>query len=193
MWTSNNKKYFLFLSIILFIGLLSGLLFTGRINEANQEIVFNNINNFLLNLGNIHLNNFLPHILLFPLFLVLSLFIIGIPLYIIFIFYNGFSLGFIISSLKNIFGFKGILYSIIYILLTKGLFIFLLVILSLYLFKIGLKSFNYYFRKTKRMYKEEVYILLKKSLLIILFILINDLLLYFWGGKILNLFKFLLK
>lgn len=193
MWTSNNKKYFLFLSIILFIGLLSGLLFTGRINEANQEIVFNNINNFLLNLGNIHLNNFLPHILLFPLFLVLSLFIIGIPLYIIFIFYNGFSLGFIISSLKNIFGFKGILYSIIYILLTKGLFIFLLVILSLYLFKIGLKSFNYYFRKTKRMYKEEVYILLKKSLLIILFILINDLFLYFWGGKILNLFKFLLK
>ena len=193
MWTSNNKKYFLFLSIILFIGFISGLFFVSQINEASLEIILNNINEYLLNLGNLNLNHFLPHIFLFPLFLILAIFIIGVPLYLIFIFYNGFSLGFIISSLKNIFGFKGIIYGLIYIILSKGIFIFLLLILSIFLIRIGVKSFNYFFKKEGRMYKEEVFILLRKAMLIIIFILINDGILYFWGGKILNIFKFLLK
>ena len=193
MWTSNNKKYLVFLIIILVMGFLCGMLFLPEIDEASLEIILNNINEYLLNLNNLHINHIIPHLTLFPLFLLSAIFIIGVPIYLVFIFYNGFSLGFIISSLSKIFGFKGVIYGLIYILISKGLFCLLLLILLIFLMRIAAKSFNYFFKKEGRMYKEEVFILLKKALLILVFILINDLILYFWGGKILNIFTLSIK
>ena len=38
MWTSLNKKVFLFISIILIIGLTSGILFLVFLNEASKVI-----------------------------------------------------------------------------------------------------------------------------------------------------------
>ena len=64
MWTSLNKKVFLFISIILIIGLTSGILFLVFLNEASKEIIFLNINDYLQNLNNFTFNNIFMDIIM---------------------------------------------------------------------------------------------------------------------------------
>ena len=126
MWTSLNKKVFIFISIILLIGIISGILFLIFLNEASKELIFLNINEYIQNLNNYKINNIFMDTIILSSLLILSIFIIGIPLSIFFIFFNGFSIGFIISSLSSIFGFKGLIYSIIHIIINKFVFLFFL-------------------------------------------------------------------
>ena len=123
--------------------------------------------------------------------LILSIFIIGIPLSIFFIFFNGFSIGFIISSLSSIFGFKGLIYSIIHIIINKFVFLFFLYFLFLAMYKIVLLLIKYWVHKEK-INKDEIIHLFKKIILCLLIIIIYDLILYFLGNKIMNLFNFLI-
>ena len=74
MWTSNNKKYFFFLCVVLVIGIVCGIFFLNGIDEASKEIVLSNINEWVINLNNFHINTILSHLLLLSLFLVLALF-----------------------------------------------------------------------------------------------------------------------
>ena len=136
MWTSLNKKIFIFISTILTIGIISGILFLVFLNEASQEIVFLNINDYLQNINTYTFNNIFMDIIILSCLIILSLFIIGVPLTIFFIFFNGFSIGFVIASLSIIFGFKGFIYSIIYTIINKLVFTFFLYFLILALFKL---------------------------------------------------------
>ena len=47
MWTSLSKKLYLFMSIVLVIGIITGVVFVIMLDEATKEILFLNINNFL--------------------------------------------------------------------------------------------------------------------------------------------------
>ena len=44
MWTSLNKKLYVFMSIILVIGFIIGIVFVVLLDEATKEILFLNIN-----------------------------------------------------------------------------------------------------------------------------------------------------
>ena len=191
MWTSLNKKVFLFISIILIIGLTSGILFLVFLNEASKEIIFLNINDYLQNLNNFTFNNIFMDIIILSSLIILSIFIIGIPISVFFIFFNGFSLGFVIASLSAIFGFKGFIYSLIYLILNKLVFIFFLYFLCLALYKIVLIMFKNFIHKEK-INRDEIIHLLKKIGLCLIIILIYDLILYFFGSKLLGLFNFLI-
>ena len=79
MWTSLNKKIFLFISVILAIGIISGIIFLIFLNEASLEIIFLNINEWLQSIESSHINNIIPHIVILSSLFILSLFIIGIP------------------------------------------------------------------------------------------------------------------
>lgn len=161
MWTSLNKKIFLFISVILGIGIISGIIFLIFLNEASLEIIFLNINEYLQNLASLKCNNIFIDIITLSSIIMLGMFIIGIPIAIFFIFYNGFTLGFIIASLSSIFGFKGFIYSLIYIIINKLVYIFFLYFLLLALFKIVLiiiKAIVYREHKNK----DEIFHLLKK-------------------------------
>lgn len=191
MWTSLNKKVFIFLSIILAIGIISGILFLIFLNEASKELIFLNINEYIQNLNNYKINNIFIDTIILSSLLILSIFIIGIPLSIFFIFFNGFSIGFIISSLSSIFGFKGLIYSIIHIIINKFVFLFFLYFLFLAMYKIVLLLIKYWVHKEK-INKDEIIHLFKKIILCLLIIIIYDLILYFFGNKIMNLFNFLI-
>lgn len=191
MWTSLNKKVFIFISIILLIGIISGILFLIFLNEASKELIFLNINEYIQNLNNYKINNIFMDTIILSSLLILSIFIIGIPLSIFFIFYNGFSIGFIISSLSSIFGFKGLIYSIIHIIINKFVFLFFLYFLFLAMYKIVLLLIKYWVHKEK-INKDEIIHLFKKIILCLLIIIIYDLILYFFGNKIMNLFNFLI-
>ena len=191
MWTSLNKKVFIFISIILLIGIISGILFLIFLNEASKELIFLNINEYIQNLNNYKINNIFMDTIILSSLLILSIFIIGIPLSIFFIFFNGFSIGFIISSLSSIFGFKGLIYSIIHIIINKFVFLFFLYFLFLAMYKIVLLLIKYWVHKEK-INKDKIINLFKKIILCLLIIIIYDLILYFFGNKIMNLFNFLI-
>ena len=191
MWTSLNKKIFIFISTILTIGIIAGILFLVFLNEASQEIVFLNINDYLQNINTYTFNNIFMDIIILSCLIILSLFIIGIPLTIFFIFFNGFSIGFVIASLSIIFGFKGFIYSIIYTIINKLVFSFFLYFLILALFKLILIIFKHFIYKEK-INKDEIIHLFKKIALCLIIIIIYDVLLYFFGNNIINLFNFLI-
>lgn len=191
MWTSNGKKFYLFLGIIFIIGLIVGVIFLLYLNEASKDIIFLNINEWIQSLENAHINNIISHLILLSSLFIMSLFIVGLPLILFFIFYNGFSVGFIITSLINIFGIKGFLYGIIYVIITKGVYLFFSSIFVIAVIKIIILLVCKLI-KGIRINKEQLALLIKRILICIAIILIYDIVLYFWGAQLINIFNFLL-
>ncbi len=191
MWTSISKKMYVFMLIILIIGIITGIVFVIMLDEATKEILFLNINEFLQNFSNTNINSGLMHLVILSSLLILSIFLVGGPLLIFYMFYNGFSIGFVVSSITYIFGIKGMLYGSIYILISRLVYIIVLIIFNVNLFKIikcNIDSLVY-----KKSNKESLSVFYKRSIVFIGIILINDVILYFWGGKLVNLFNFLIK
>lgn len=191
MWTSNIKKIYAFYSVISIIGLILGLVFLISMNEANKEIIFLNINEWIQNIENGHINNIITHIVVLSSLFILSLIIIGLPLNLFLNLYNGFSIGFIIITLTNLFKVKGFFYSIIYIIITKAIYIFFSFILTASNSKYCLVNIKT-FLKTFKFNKEQLTILCQKNLLCIGIIICYDMFLYFVGSKILTIFNFLI-
>lgn len=191
MWTSNIKKIYVFYSVIAIIGLILGLVFLLSMNEANKEIIFLNINEWTQNIENGHINNIITHVVVLSSLFILSLIIIGLPLNLFLNLYNGFSIGFIIITLTNLFKIKGFFYSIIYIIITKAIYIFFSFILTASNSKYCLVNIKT-FLKTFKFNKEQLTILCQKNLLCIGIIICYDIFLYFAGSKILTIFNFLI-
>ncbi len=187
MWTSINKKYLIFLSIIFIIGIASGIIYLNILNGDAKNIIMTSINNFLLNTQSIKINYLLIHLLIISFLIITSLLVIGLPISLFYLFYNGFLLGFIISCITTIKGFKGFLYSLIYIFITKGVYLFFLFLLVLFLTKLSLTIL-----KKNNLKKERIFNLSKKSLICLIIVFVNDLILYFWGNQIINIFNFLI-
>lgn len=191
MWTSISKKMYVFMLVILIIGIITGIVFVIMLDEATKEILFLNINEFLQNFSNTNINSGLMHLVILSSLLILSIFLVGGPLLIFYMFYNGFSIGFVVSSITYIFGIKGMLYGSIYILISRLVYIIVLIIFNVNLFKIikcNIDSLVY-----KKSNKELLSVFYKRSIVFIGIILINDVILYFGGGKLVNLFNFLIK
>lgn len=190
MWTSLNKKLYVFMSIILVIGFIVGIVFVVLLDEATKEILFLNINEVLQNFSYVNTNDLIIHLVILSSLLILSMFLIGGSLVLFFMFYNGFSIGFIISSLTCIFGIKGILFGSIYVIIYKLLFLIMLVVFSVNLFKIIKCVIDRIVNKNNN--KESLVVFIKRSVIFIGIVLILDIILYFVGGKLVNLFNFLI-
>lgn len=188
MWTSLNKKMGVLFSIVLFIGIIVGIVFVIMLDEATKEILFLNINEYLQNFKSI--NSGIIHLVILASLFVLSIFLVGGPLVLFFMFYNGFSIGFIVSSLTCIFGIKGMFYGTVYTLISKFVFIIFLILFSINLFKIVKCVIDFIIYKRNN--KESFDIFIKRCIIFMGIILINDVILYFAGGKLVNLFNFLI-
>ena len=191
MWTSTNKKLSLFLGIIFTIGIILGFIFLIYLDEANKEIIYLNINEWLQNLNTSHINNIISHIAILSSLFILSLFMVGIPLSLFFVFYNGFSIGFLLMALIDIFGIKGLLYGLVYVIITKGIYLFLALLFVLALIKIAIMFLKALISKEK-INKDSLSKLLKRIYICIAIILISDVILYFGGTKLINVFNFLI-
>ena len=186
----SHKRMYLYVVTIFVVGLICGLIFTNFLNEASREIVLMNVNEYLKNIDFHNVNTILCHIIIISTLITLSIFIIGLIPLIIFIFYNGFSIGFIIVSLTNIFGIKGFLYAIIYCIITKLLYILLTIVIAVSLIKIirliiGLILY-------KKEIRDSIFFIIRKVMILFLILIINDLFLYFLATKLINIFNFLI-
>lgn len=186
MWTSINKKFILFLGIIFGIGIISGIFYFSFLSGDDKNIIISSITNFFNDLSNIKINFIGTHLIILPLLWVLSLIVIGIPLALFYLFYNGFLIGFTMSNFVLVAHFKGFIFGLIYVLITKVIFLFFLLIFIISTIRIGLIVL-----KKEKLKKEKIYVLSKRVLLCFILILINDLILYFLGDNLINVFNFL--
>ena len=191
MWTSLSKKLYLFMGTVLIIGIITGVVFVLMLDESTKEILFLNINNFLQSFSASNISILVQHLVILSTLLILSIFLIGGPLVIFFMFYNGFTIGFIISSITCIFGIKGMLFGVLYVIISKLVFIVLFIIFSVNLFKIVKCVIDYLVYKKSN--KESLVMFMKRSIVFIGIIMISDIILYFGGVKLINIFNFLIK
>ena len=191
MWTSLNKKICLFFSIIFTIGIIIGFIFLIYLEESSKELISLNINEWLQSLSTSHINSILEHIIILSTLAILSIFVIGLPLIIFFVFYNGFSIGFLLMSLIEIFGVKGLMYGLIYLIITKGIYLFFLTIFILALIKIIILIIKRLIWHQK-MNKNLLVTYCKRILICIGVIILSDIILYFGGTKLISIFNFLL-
>ncbi len=180
-----NKKVI----YLLLIAILISVLLYFKIDNTNLLKELQNLDNLLLNT---HFNLIIWHFLLIAILTFIILIGLGyifIPLYFIFefscIFYQ------ILIFLK-LASFKGLLFSLIYNIILKSFYLILIIFFIKKLtniIKLLIKSFL-----NKITIDKNILFTNLKALIILFFlIIINDLIIYFWGTKILLKFIFILK
>ena len=117
-----NKNLFVFLVVIIAVGMASGSIFVTVLNDSDKMMVSDYLNNFLnnLNSNNLNYNGTLINTLIFTLGLailiwILGISVIGFALILLFLFIKAFSLGFSVASIIINFNFKGILIALAYV------------------------------------------------------------------------------
>ncbi len=117
-----NKNLFVFLVVIIAVGVASGSVFVTVLNDSDKIMVSDYLNNFLnnLNSNNLNYNGTLINTLIFTLGLAILIWLLGISvigfiLILLFLFIKAFALGFSIGSIIINFNFKGILIALAYV------------------------------------------------------------------------------
>lgn len=132
-----NKKYFVFITIIFFIAIMSGSIFTLTLNDTDTNIVSEFFSNYLENINKINYINSFVNSLISNMFVVMIIWlssysIIGLPIIILIFFYKSFIIGFSISGIIINYKIKGLLMSLLYVFPHQILFILALLYLLVY-------------------------------------------------------------
>jgi len=183
IWTSLKKHetLLIFILVIFIFGIITGLLFYFKQDSSLKETIVLSLTNLFKNNVFTIKNIFYHFIILIIIALTLFCFI-GLPLLTIYIFFEGITLGFIIPLFFSLFKINAIWYFLVYFILVKFIFIFLLLLLFVktinYLktYIICLKKKNYDFIKN-----------FKYIITLIALILINDVFVYFISNRLLIL------
>ena len=170
---------------MLVISIISGILLGKLQSDSFKNIFLDNVSILKNSLLNNKANNILSHIIILSILLITNSFILTYILSIIYLFYNGLSIGLSIYLLTISFGIKGLLFSIIYNIVFKLLFIILLCFFLLKGFLIS-KQIIYYFFYNKLSLKKYIKKNYLVSLSIITFIFILDIIYHFNSSNIVN-------
>ena len=134
-----SKKINFTIIIILFLGVISGAIFSNVIDLNDQKVVLEKITTFITNINNNTLNNvqaFKNSIITNTSYLfiiwILGMTIIGIIINIFILYLKGFIFGFSLSSFILTYNYKGIIISILYTLFGQLLNIITISMLTIY-------------------------------------------------------------
>lgn len=179
----KKNKYALVLVLSIFvISLVVGFIY-GINNPYDISEYVKNIDKNML---------FFNHLLIVMLFFFSTISLIGILINGFYIGFEGVSVGFVVSAFFKTYGIKGIIYSLINLVLNKGLFIIIL----FYLFIVGIKYVKKCLSNIVGLSTDYLIVLIKpmvkKYLLIVIFIVVYDLLNYFLLYKLVKYFTFIL-
>ena len=184
----NNKKYLKCVTIVILVGVVFGFLYYHFLNSSVKE----NISSTLLEYNNFRYNSILKDLIITSFLLVASFFIIGIPLSIFYLFYEGFSTSFLINIFWISFGIKGLIYSLIYLIVNKLLKFILMIFFVQKQINIGRYIIGMFLYKNKNG-KDKIIINFKNSLYIIVIMLSINIVLFFITPNIFKWLSFLLK
>lgn len=183
----NNRKYFKFVFILLLLGFLIGFILFRKLDSQALLEQVKTIENYL---ATNRINFFINHLIFLLISLLISLTIIGILVFPLNIIYEGISIVINLISFMRVFKLKGFIYSILYNIITKGIYIIMLAFIfkKLVLF---IKSFIRLKNKEER--RQLIIKNVKQLGIYALIIFLNDLILYLLGNKILAFFLILIK
>lgn len=183
----NNKKYFNLLLTLLFLGFFIGFILTKKIDLTP---ILENIKSLETYLNTNSINFLSSHIIILIILTLSSLTIIGLLLFPLNIIYEGVCIYFNIYIFTKLYKLNGVLYGLIYITITKGIYLILMVII----FK---EMLNLLKRIITQKEKSAKRVLITKSIKKIftyeILIIINDILIYLIGSKLLKIFLILIK
>ena len=183
----KQKKYLvLFISVLALSGAIVGL----YLGMSNIEFLKEDVLYYTSHIKNQSYNYILFHFFAVVISIVTSFFAIGIPLLCTLLFYEGMTIGFLISIFSVTYGFSGTIFSILFIIITKLIYFIILLFLFSKCLKISRKMIGKYIYKTDP--SIIVSHLLKGCLCLTILLLIYDGLLYLFGNKIITLLSFFL-
>lgn len=184
----KNKKYLIFMLIIVLIGLVVGIFYyTFQSNEMKNNII-NTLNTY----SSFHYNAIIKDLIIMSLLLISSFFIIGIPCAFFYIFYEGFSIGFLLSIFLASFQIKGVIYILLFLLINKTITLMIMFFFIKKIINIGRYSIGYLLYKKEGMIKEKIINNFVSSLAYIIVIFILNIFLYFLSLFLFNHLSFLL-
>lgn len=138
-----DKKILLVSSILLGLGILSGIIFFFITTSLDKMIVKNMMNEFVKIKTNVtfstFINSFKYNIIYIVIITLSSLLVIFSPLVLLINYYKGLTIGFLISSTISTFKLKGILYFVAILFPHHILMSILLIFYSSIMFKLSLK------------------------------------------------------
>lgn len=153
-----NKKKYVFLISIMVIGIVSGIIFSNILVDNDKILVEEKLTNYFINIKNNQeinyfnnfVNSFFNNTLTLIIISVMGLSIIGLVVNQFILFFKSFIIGFSIGSIINIYLYKGILGSILYIFPHVLINMFVYIILIYYANNYSIKLFNVIFKKNKK-------------------------------------------
>lgn len=151
---TDQKKKYLFLSVIMLVGIISGILFIFFISKEDKslvkqelEIFFTNIQNKKLNYFSSFTNSIISNFLYLFVIWLLGISIIGLPIIIFLLFFKGFIFGFSFSSIITNYGIRGIFLSITYQFPHHLLLLIIYLLMGFYAINFSIRLFRLLFLK----------------------------------------------
>lgn len=187
-WLKSNRSIIKFLLMLFITSILVGIYLYLSKEKLIRESINTKLIKMINNLDITRQNNILNHLLIMIVLSVLSLTIIGLPIIIIYFLYEGISIGFLLSSFINYSPIKGMLFGTIFIIISKIIYITILI----YLLTNTLKYTKNFLKRLKTTKNELIINQVIKISFCITITLINDIILYFIGNKLITIFKFIL-
>lgn len=175
----NNKSLFLFISIIFLFGIVTGVLFYFKQDLSLRKEILASLSS-LFQRNVFDLSNIFYHLFFFILLVALLFCFIGLPILVIFIFFEGVSIGFVVPLFISLFKIRAIGYFLSYFLFVKFIYIFLLFFLFVKFFHF-IKTYIYCLKNKQYLFMSN----LRYIVLFILCILLNDFFVYFVSNRIL--------
>lgn len=191
MYNKNVAKIFI-ISLIL-IGVIFGLLYFNLQSDLNKSVILSKMDSLSTVISKQHQNLIFTHIITIIILVFLAYSIIGVPLVFFYLFYESTSIGFLTASFYSAFKVKGLLFSLIYIVVCKLIYLIFLVYLSYISLKISKKMLKTLILKENESLYHHLKNMFLKVVISIIIVLCYDLFLYFLANPILNLFSFLIK
>ncbi len=185
----NNQQVLKFLGLIALLGLLIGFLISKKLDNTGLIADLKNLDTYLN--GN-HLNFILLHFITISVLLTCSLTGIGLIMFPLFFLFESVSLSYNVFIFMQVYHFKGLIFSLFFSIITKTVFLILLISIFkkiIFIFRNIIKTFT----SKEEDIKYSIFKNVKTILLYFLFIIINDILLYFIGSKLLLKLTFILK
>lgn len=178
----NSKKIAMVIVIIL-VFLFGSYVFL-KLSKENVEFLIKDVSS----INFVNKNSLFIHVLLLSISFLFCFLGIGIISLLIYLIIECVSIGFTFALYSSSFGLSGCLYSIVYLIVYKLVILALLVILILKYYKLSLNYIKFIRKENINLTKSFINIFY-----IISFIIFYEIILFFFGNNILNIFNFLLK
>lgn len=188
----RNSKVIKFVVTLIIIGLLAGIILYLNLNSETKESIIKSIDEINKNILISKQNNIVFHLLIISIFILFSLTIILYPLTYFYLFYEVLSFGFVLAFYTKINGIGGLLYSLIYFVLNKALFLLILIYLNVVSFQLIKRIINSILQKDNISVRDLYQNYFLKTIISIGAMLLFDIIIYFFGNKILSIFQFLI-